>query len=162
MRQAAYWHRAGVGAGAAVLVAVLWASASLAAPGAKHCRMARGWVQGNCGSAAGREGTPARCVKARGWVKDNCPDRIELSSAQIYRSEVYGVEDDDAGAYVPRPRRVHKVRGRAVHARVRRSPRPSRQTHRERRYKDRVFVSDYPRLTGNETAFYAMLDKDKS
>ena len=162
MRQAAFWQRASVGVGAAVLVAVLWASASVAAPGAKHCRMARDWVQGNCGSAAGREGTPTRCVKARGWVKDHCPDRIEVSSAQIYRSEVYGVEDDDEVAYVPRPRRVHKARARPAHARVQRSSRRSRPANRGRRYKDKVFVSDYRRLTGNVAAFYALLDKGRS
>jgi hypothetical protein len=164
MGQSALRHRAGVGAAAAALAAIVWASAAAAAPDARHCRLAHGWVEDNCGSTAGREGTPARCAKARAWLGVNCPARLAMAEkpadARARGSEVDD-DDDDEEAAAPPPRqrkRAHKDRTR-VRAYVAR-PVPA-DRYRARRHKDRVFVSDYRPLTGNEAAFYAALEKDK-
>jgi hypothetical protein len=129
MRQWAFWQGAGI---AAALAAVVWVSAAVAAPGGKHCRLARGWVQDNCGNVAGREGTPARCGKARAWVDVNCPARMAMAIKPVtepaYRSEVGDDDDDDDEVkeevtYVP-PRhrkRAHKARRHVVRAYVARS-----------------------------------------
>jgi hypothetical protein len=169
MRQLSFWHRAGIGAGAAAaLFTAVWVSVAAAAPGVKHCRLARGWVQDNCGSAAGREGTPARCSKARAWVDANCPARMAMAikpaSEPAHRSEGDDEDDDEATEEVttvpPRHRkRAHKARRQAVRTYVARSE-PALH-HRGRRYKDKVFVSDYRRLRGNEQAFYTALEKDR-
>jgi hypothetical protein len=69
MTQSAIWYHAG--ATVAALTAIIWASASEAAPG-KLCNATRSWVERHC-DKGGRLATTERCTKWLGWLNDRCP-----------------------------------------------------------------------------------------
>jgi hypothetical protein len=102
-------------AAAAAVVAMMWASAAVAAPrGEGRCDLARTWVQEHCGGAtrmaATREGTPRRCAKARDWVREHCSAKASAPGRRAYRHKRW---DNAVGYAAPRPARVAR-RGRTT------------------------------------------------
>ena len=163
MRQSTPRRRFGVAAAAAV--AIVWASAAVAAPGGeKHCGMARGWVQDHCGNTAkvatSRKGTPTRCARALAWVDEHCSARADASAKHAYRSKARDYRDYDAARYAaPRHRKhAHKVRTRVVYVYVERPRRCCYSVpltyYRTTPYKDQVFATDFILRPGKEAAFF--------
>jgi hypothetical protein len=160
MRQSTSRHR--LGAVAAAVVAIVWASAAVAAPGGgKLCSLARSWVEGHCdGAKASRVATPARCARARDWLDAHCSVRAAGSAERTDPGKARDDRGYKAVRYAP-PRRhkhAHKVRTRGVYVYVER-PHPCCYSvpltyYRTTPYKDQVFLTDFVLRPGKEAAFF--------